>query len=124
MHLTDNFFITKLQVEKERDCERLEARRRLEQQKRSIEEEQGEVRKKVTELQNDLLELIDAHAELRALCDKLLRRDKERAGRELSRSRSSRSLVLPQTKKSAVDSFKEEKDSERKPAQLCVEVSR
>ena len=82
------------------------------------------MRKKVTELQSDLLELIDSHAELRTLCDKLLRRDKERTGRELSRSRSNRSLVSLQTKKSVIDSRKVENDTERKPVQLLVEVSR
>ncbi|XP_021938796.1 golgin subfamily B member 1 isoform X3 [Zootermopsis nevadensis] len=72
---------TLFEVERERDKERLEAKRRLEQLKKSTEEEQEENRKKVTELQCDLLELRDAHAKLRTTNEKL-RREKERNEKE------------------------------------------
>ncbi|XP_059351454.1 trichohyalin-like isoform X3 [Daphnia carinata] len=103
---------TLLEVEKERDRERLESRRRLEQQKRANEEEQVEIRKKVTELQSDLLELRDAHAKLRTSCEKL-RRDKERVEKERD-----------DTKKSIVDSRKADADTERRVSQLVVEVQK
>lgn len=100
------------QVEKERDRDRLESRRRLEQQKRSTEEEQVEIRKKVAELQSDLLELRDAHAKLRTSCEKL-RRDKERVERERD-----------EAKRSVVDSRKAESDGERRIVQLLNEVQK
>ncbi|XP_046633192.1 trichohyalin-like isoform X2 [Daphnia pulicaria] len=103
---------TLLEVEKERDRERLESRRRLEQQKRANEEEQVEIRKKVTELQSDLLELRDAHAKLRTSCEKL-RRDKERVEKERD-----------DAKKTVVDSRKAENDTERRVSQLIVEVQK
>ena len=103
---------TLLEVEKERDRERLEARRRVEQQKRGNEEEQAEVRRKVTELQSDLLELRDAHAKLRTSCEKL-RRDKERAERERD-----------ETKKSSVESRRADNEAEKRVTQLLVEVQK
>ncbi|XP_032785045.2 myosin-11 isoform X1 [Daphnia magna] len=103
---------TLLEVEKERDRERLESRRRLEQQKRANEEEQVEIRKKVTELQSDLLELRDAHAKLRTSCEKL-RRDKERVEKERD-----------DTKKSIVDSRKADADTERRVGQLIAEIQK
>ncbi|KAK3928455.1 Homeobox protein cut-like 1, partial [Frankliniella fusca] len=72
---------TLFEVERERDKERLEAKRRLDQIKKTTEEEQEENRKKVMELQCDLLELRDAHAKLRTTNEKL-RREKERWDRE------------------------------------------
>lgn len=45
-----NTFIFCYQVERERDKERLEAKRRLDQLKKSTEEEQEENKKKVTEV--------------------------------------------------------------------------
>ncbi|PNF26593.1 hypothetical protein B7P43_G11349 [Cryptotermes secundus] len=72
---------TLFEVERERDKERLEAKRRLDQLKKSTEEEQEENRKKVTEVQCDLLELRDAHAKLRTTNEKL-RREKERNEKE------------------------------------------
>ncbi|XP_067009109.2 uncharacterized protein [Anabrus simplex] len=72
---------TLFEVERERDKERLEAKRRLDQLKKSTEEEQEETRKKVSELQCDLLELRDAHAKLRTTNEKL-RREKERYEKE------------------------------------------
>ncbi|XP_034249041.1 uncharacterized protein LOC117649948 isoform X3 [Thrips palmi] len=72
---------TLFEVERERDKERLEAKRRMDQIKKTTEEEQEENRKKVMELQCDLLELRDAHAKLRTTNEKL-RREKERWDRE------------------------------------------
>ncbi|KAL0267672.1 UNVERIFIED_CONTAM: hypothetical protein PYX00_009869 [Menopon gallinae] len=72
---------TLFEVERERDKERLEAKRRQEQMKRASEEEMEENRKKITELQCDLLELRDAHAKLRTTNEKL-RREKERWDKE------------------------------------------
>ncbi|XP_049855867.1 myosin-2 heavy chain isoform X5 [Schistocerca gregaria] len=72
---------TLFEVERERDKERLEAKRRLDQLKKSTEEEQEENKKKVSELQCDLLELRDAHAKLRTTNEKL-RREKERYEKE------------------------------------------
>ncbi|XP_060806569.1 myosin-2 heavy chain isoform X2 [Amyelois transitella] len=68
---------TLFEVERERDKERLDMKRRIDQLKRTTEEETEEAKKKVTELQCDLLELRDAHAKLRTANEKL-RRDKER----------------------------------------------
>lgn len=99
-------------MEKERDRERLEARRRLEQQKRGNEEEQAEVRRKVTELQSDLLELRDAHAKLRTSCEKL-RRDKERVERERD-----------EAKKTATEARKADNESEKRVVQLLAEVQK
>ncbi|KPI94778.1 Coiled-coil domain-containing protein 165 [Papilio xuthus] len=72
---------TLFEVERERDKERLDMKRRIEQLKRTTEEEIEEAKKKVTELQCDLLELRDAHAKLRTASEKL-RRDKERHERD------------------------------------------
>ncbi|XP_060537049.1 uncharacterized protein LOC132708624 isoform X2 [Cylas formicarius] len=72
---------TLFEVERERDKERLEAKRKQEQFKKSVEEEQEETKRKVTELQCDLLELRDAHAKLRTTNEKL-RREKERYERD------------------------------------------
>ncbi|XP_049826814.1 kinectin-like isoform X3 [Aethina tumida] len=72
---------TLFEVERERDKERLEAKRKQDQFKKSSEEEQEENKKKITELQCDLLELRDAHAKLRTTNEKL-RREKERYEKE------------------------------------------
>uniref|UniRef100_A0A1Q3FM92 Putative myosin-2 heavy chain n=1 Tax=Culex tarsalis TaxID=7177 RepID=A0A1Q3FM92_CULTA len=72
---------TLFEVERERDKEKLESRRKIDQIKKTTEEEIEEGRRKVTELQSDLLELRDAHAKLRTANEKL-RRDRERADRE------------------------------------------
>ncbi|XP_026676761.1 LOW QUALITY PROTEIN: COP1-interactive protein 1-like [Diaphorina citri] len=68
---------TLFEVERERDKERLEAKRRFDQMKKTTEEEQEECRRKLTEMQCDLLELRDAHAKLRTTNEKL-RREKEK----------------------------------------------
>ncbi|XP_031627694.1 myosin heavy chain, non-muscle isoform X3 [Contarinia nasturtii] len=62
---------TLLEVERERDKERLENRRKIEQLERNNEEDLDEGRKKIAELQCDLLELRDAHAKLRTSNEKL-----------------------------------------------------
>ncbi|XP_066906904.1 putative leucine-rich repeat-containing protein DDB_G0290503 isoform X2 [Halyomorpha halys] len=72
---------TLFEVERERDRERLEAKRKLDQLKKSNEEEQEEIRKKLNEMQCDLLELRDAHAKLRTTNEKL-RREKDKLERE------------------------------------------
>lgn len=68
-------------MERERDKERLESRRKLDLLKKANEEELDEGRKKVSELQCDLLELRDVHAKLRTSNEKL-RRERERYERE------------------------------------------
>lgn len=68
---------TLLEIEREKDRERTEAKRRFEQLKSSLEEEQQEMRRKVDSAQTDLLELRDAHAKLRTANEKL-RKDRER----------------------------------------------
>lgn len=64
---------TLFEVERERDKERLESKRKLDQTKRATEEEMEEGRKKIAELQCDLLELRDVHAKLRTSNEKLRR---------------------------------------------------
>lgn len=78
---------TLFEVERERDKERLEAKRKQDQIKKTSEEEQDENKRKVTELQCDLLELRDAHAKLRTTNEKL-RREKERYEKEREEMRS------------------------------------
>ncbi|KAL3289428.1 hypothetical protein HHI36_022853 [Cryptolaemus montrouzieri] len=83
---------TLFEVEKERDKERLEAKRKFEQLKKTIEEEQLEARKKMKDLQCDLLELRDAHAKLRTTNERLkrekdkMRRDEDSRAKSLSRT--------------------------------------
>jgi hypothetical protein len=72
---------TLFEVEREKDRERLEARRKVDQVKKSTEEELEEGRRKISELQSDLLELRDAHAKLRTANEKL-RRDRDRYEKE------------------------------------------
>merc|ERR1712008_468441 len=72
---------TLLEVEKERDRERLDAKRKLQGMKGAFDEEQDDTKKQITDLQYDLLELRDAHAKLRTTNEKL-RRDKEKFERE------------------------------------------
>lgn len=77
---------TLFEVERERDKERLESKRRLDQLKRTNEEEMEEGRRKIAELQCDLLELRDVHAKLRTSNEKL-RRERERYEKELVKRR-------------------------------------
>lgn len=72
---------TLFEVEREKDKERLEGKRKIDQIKKATEEELEEGRRKVQELQSDLLELRDAHAKLRTANEKL-RRDRDRYERE------------------------------------------
>ncbi|XP_053677295.1 myosin-2 heavy chain [Anopheles nili] len=72
---------TLFEVERERDKDKLESKRKVDQIKKTTEEEIEEGRRKVTELQSDLLELRDAHAKLRTANEKL-RRDRDRYERE------------------------------------------
>ncbi|KAG7162848.1 SOGA3-like [Homarus americanus] len=65
------------QVERERDLERLEAKRKIDQLKMTVGQETTDTKTKVQELQRDLLELREAHAKLRQINEKL-RREKDR----------------------------------------------
>jgi chromosome segregation ATPase len=77
---------TLFEVERERDKERLESRRKIDQIKKATEEELEEGRRKISELQSDLLDLRDAHAKLRTANEKI-RRDRDRLDREPSSSK-------------------------------------
>merc|ERR1719245_2190980 len=68
---------TLLEVEKERDRERLDAKRKINGMKSAYGDEQDDTKKQITDLQYDLLELRDAHAKLRTTNEKL-RRDKDK----------------------------------------------
>ncbi|XP_059483833.1 uncharacterized protein LOC132201592 isoform X2 [Neocloeon triangulifer] len=72
---------TLFEVERERDKERLESKRKVDQIKKSMEEELEENRRKITEMQYDLLELRDAHAKIRTTNEKM-RRERERHEKE------------------------------------------
>merc|ERR1712165_701013 len=72
---------TLVEVEKERDRERLDSKRKVEGMKRSFEDEHEDTKKQITDLQYDLLELRDAHAKLRTTNEKL-RREKEKSQNE------------------------------------------
>ena len=65
------------QVEKERDRERLESKRKIDGMKAAFSDENDDTKKQITDLQYDLLELRDAHAKLRTTNEKL-RREKEK----------------------------------------------
>lgn len=64
---------TLLELEKEKERERLDAKRKVEGMKRSFEDEHEDTKKQITDLQYDLLELRDAHAKLRTTNEKLRR---------------------------------------------------
>ncbi|XP_069193897.1 trichohyalin isoform X8 [Procambarus clarkii] len=68
---------TLYEVERERDLERLEAKRKIDQLKKTVGQETTDTKSKVHELQRDLLELREAHAKLRQINEKL-RREKDR----------------------------------------------
>lgn len=72
---------TLFEIERERSKERLENKRRQDQLKKVFDEEKEENKKKLLELQCDLLELRDAHAKLRTSNEKM-RREKERHEKE------------------------------------------
>merc|ERR1712002_298205 len=69
---------TLLEVEKEKERDRLESKRKIETMKRAFDEEHDDTKKQITDLQYDLLELRDAHAKLRTTNEKL-RRDKDKS---------------------------------------------
>merc|ERR1712038_1906067 len=81
---------TFLELEKEKERERLDAKRKVEGMKRSFEDEHEDTKKQITDLQYDLLELRDAHAKLRTTNEKL-RRDQGKTEDVRSVSRKSRS---------------------------------
>merc|ERR1719347_1882564 len=81
---------TLLEIEKEKERERLDSRRKVEAMKRAFEDEHEDTKKQITDLQYDLLELRDAHAKLRTTNEKL-RRDQGKSDDVRSVSRKSRS---------------------------------
>merc|ERR1719245_589608 len=81
---------TLLDIEKEKERERLDSKRKLEAMKRAFEDEHEDTKKQITDLQYDLLELRDAHAKLRTTNEKL-RRDQSKGDDVKSVSRKSRS---------------------------------
>ena len=68
---------TLLELEKEKERERLDSKRKVEAMKRAFEDEHEDTKKQITDLQYDLLELRDAHAKLRTTNEKL-RRDQSK----------------------------------------------
>merc|ERR1719420_1386707 len=81
---------TLLEIEKEKERERLDSKRKVEAMKRAFEDEHEDTKKQITDLQYDLLELRDAHAKLRTTNEKL-RRDQGKSDDVRSVSRKSRS---------------------------------
>merc|ERR1712025_501214 len=81
---------TLIEIEKEKERERLDSKRKVEAMKRAFEDEHGDTKKQITDLQYDLLELRDAHAKLRTTNEKL-RRDQGKSDDVRSVSRKSRS---------------------------------
>merc|ERR1719420_2399568 len=82
---------TLLDIEKEKERERLDSKRKVEAMKRAFEDEHEDTKKQITDLQYDLLELRDAHAKLRTTNEKL-RRDQGKTTEDVrSVSRKSRS---------------------------------
>merc|ERR1712088_404243 len=82
---------TLIELEKEKERDRLDSKRKIDGMKRSFEDEHEDTKKQITDLQYDLLELRDAHAKLRTTNEKL-RRDKEKTTEDVrSVSRKSRS---------------------------------
>lgn len=77
---------TLYEVEREREKERLEMKRKVDQLKNMNDEEMEDGRKKIAELQCDLLDLRDAHAKIRTSNEKL-RRERERYEKELVKRR-------------------------------------
>merc|ERR1711935_246793 len=81
---------TLLEVEKEKERDRLDSKRKVETMKRAFDEEHDDTKKQITDLQYDLLELRDAHAKLRTTNEKL-RRDKDKSVDDLRFSSKTRS---------------------------------
>lgn len=93
---------TLYEVERERDLERLEAKRKIDQLKKTVGQETSDTKSKVHELQRDLLELREAHAKLRQINEKLRReKDRTEVEREAMRDKflgTSREHLNQQTK--------------------------
>merc|ERR1712227_113773 len=68
---------TLVEVEKEKERERLDSKRKVDGMKAAFSDENDDTKKQITDLQYDLLELRDAHAKLRTTNEKL-RREKEK----------------------------------------------
>merc|ERR1711936_953443 len=81
---------TLLEVEKEKERDRLESKRKIEKMKSAFDEEHDDTKKQITDLQYDLLELRDAHAKLRTTNEKL-RRDKDKSVDDVHITSKSRS---------------------------------
>merc|ERR1719431_824697 len=81
---------TLLEVEKEKERDRLESKRKTDAMKRAFDEEHEDTKKQITDLQYDLLELRDAHAKLRTTNEKL-RRDKDKSVDDVRFTSKSRS---------------------------------
>jgi len=81
---------TLLEVEKEKERDRLESKRKIEKMKSAFDEEHDDTKKQITDLQYDLLELRDAHAKLRTTNEKL-RRDKDKSVDDVRFTSKSRS---------------------------------
>merc|ERR1712168_868248 len=81
---------TLLEVEKEKERDRLDAKRKIDAMKKAYDEEQDDTKKQITDLQYDLLELRDAHAKLRTTNEKL-RRDKDKSVDDVRFTSKSRS---------------------------------
>ena len=84
---------TLLEVEKEKERDRLDSKRKIEAMKRAFDEEQDDTKKQITDLQYDLLELRDAHAKLRTTNEKL-RRDKDKSVDDVRLAVSSVSMAI------------------------------
>ena len=82
-----------MQVEKEKERDRLDSKRKIEAMKRAFDEEQDDTKKQITDLQYDLLELRDAHAKLRTTNEKL-RRDKDKSVDDVRLAVSSVSMAI------------------------------
>ncbi|XP_066971725.1 early endosome antigen 1 isoform X13 [Macrobrachium rosenbergii] len=93
---------TLYEVERERDLERLESKRKIDQLKKTVGQESSDTKSKVQELQRDLLELREAHAKLRQINEKLRReKDRTEVEREAMRDKflgTSREHLNQQTK--------------------------
>ncbi|CAB4057533.1 unnamed protein product [Lepeophtheirus salmonis] len=79
--MTRDLKSTLIEMEKERDCERLESKRKIDGMRKAFDSENEDTKKQITDLQYDLLELRDAHAKLRTTNEKL-RRDRFKIEKE------------------------------------------
>uniref|UniRef100_T1JA69 Leucine zipper homeobox-associated domain-containing protein n=1 Tax=Strigamia maritima TaxID=126957 RepID=T1JA69_STRMM len=70
-----------IDLENSKDGERTEAKRQLEDLRKTVEADQAETQIKISELQADLLELRDAHSKMRTTNDRI-KRERDKAERE------------------------------------------